>query len=76
MLVPSDSSRIEVMLVEGTCANGHELVCTVREGRLRGTVVRGALRVTCPRCGAEILVAIDDASVLTLGAPSSRREAG
>lgn len=64
------------MLVEGTCSNGHELVCSVRDGRLRGTVVRGSLRATCPKCGAEIIVEVDESSTLTLALPASRREAG
>jgi hypothetical protein len=63
------------MLVEGACTNGHELVCSVREGRLRGVVVKGMLRATCPRCGGEIVVELES-SVLTLALPSSRREAG
>jgi hypothetical protein len=63
------------MLVEGACKNGHELICTVREGKLRGVVTKGMLRVTCPRCGADVVVQVES-SVLTLSPASSRREAG
>ena len=63
------------MLVEGSCTNGHELVCSVREGRLRGVYVKSVLRVTCPRCGADIVVDLEG-NPLTIALPSSRREAG
>jgi hypothetical protein len=63
------------MLVQGTCKNGHDLVCSVREGKLRGAVVRGALRYTCPNCGADVFVPTDQGAI-TIEPLSSRRIAG
>jgi hypothetical protein len=63
------------MLVQGTCKNGHDLVCSVREGKLRGAVVRGALRCTCPNCGTDVFVPTDQ-GVIVMEPLSSRRIAG
>jgi hypothetical protein len=64
------------MLVEGACRNGHPLVCVVRERLLRGALVRGGVRRTCPQCGADVAVHLEDGTVLLVRAPSERREAG
>jgi hypothetical protein len=41
------------MLVEGACAEGHELVCVIQGARISGVLVRGSLRGACPICGGK-----------------------
>jgi hypothetical protein len=47
------------MLVEGTCANGHELVCVVHDGRVTGVRAHGRTRDVCPECGARPYVVME-----------------
>jgi hypothetical protein len=47
------------MLVDGVCADGHELVCVVQEGNVSGVMVRGSLRAACPRCGGKPYVVLE-----------------
>ena len=47
------------MLVEGICTNGHTLLCVMSDGKLRGTIARGALRATCPNCGEDVIVQLE-----------------
>ena len=61
--------RRPVMLVDGVCTSGHSLLCVISDGRLRGAMVRGGLRVTCPQCGGEIVVQLESA-VLPVARPS------
>jgi hypothetical protein len=49
------------MLVEGACENGHAVVCALYGGRVTGALARGALRHTCPSCGAEVYVHLESA---------------
>jgi hypothetical protein len=64
------------MLVEGACKKGHTLVCVIVERLLRGALVRGGLRRTCPQCGADIAVQLEDGTTLLVRAPSEKRQAG
>ena len=60
------------MLVEGACDHGHPLLCVMTDGKVRGAMSRGGLRITCPDCGAPISVRLDSA-VLPVARPSELR---
>jgi hypothetical protein len=47
------------MIVEGVCAEGHELLCVVTNGRLSGVLVRGSLRGACPVCGGKPYLTVE-----------------
>jgi hypothetical protein len=48
------------MIVEGVCAEGHELLCVVQNGHLTGVFVHGgSMRGTCPVCGAKPYLAVE-----------------
>jgi hypothetical protein len=47
------------MLVEGACAEGHELVCVIQGARVSGVLVRGTLRDACPTCGGKPYVTLE-----------------
>ncbi|MGH7295505.1 MAG: hypothetical protein ACRELB_11255 [Polyangiaceae bacterium] len=42
------------------------------DGRVRGVLVRGALRATCPQCGADVVVQLES-GVLPVSRPSEPR---
>jgi len=47
------------MLVEGACAEGHELVCVIQGARVTGVLVRGTLRAACPTCGGKPYLTVE-----------------
>jgi len=49
------------MLVEGTCDNGHALVCALHGGRITGAFAHGALRDKCPVCGGPLQKHVESA---------------
>ena len=60
------------MLVEGVCDTGHSLLCVMTDGKVRGAMARGGLRITCPDCGGSIAVHLESA-VLPVARPSELR---
>ena len=58
------------MLLEGTCAEGHDSACVLEDGRLSGVECDGELRETCPICGGKPYLALESGTV-AVAAPSS-----
>jgi hypothetical protein len=51
------------MLVEGACAEGHDLVCVIQRAHVSGVLVRGTLRDACPVCGGKPYVILESATL-------------
>ena len=69
---PGGGSRFaldERMLLEGTCAEGHDLVCVLQDGHLSGVQSNGKLLDRCPICGGKPYLALESGT-LAVAAPS------